>query len=163
MKSQALLTLKTIATHTLSKGKERKKIIKPLSWKSLLLLLASTLLILSCLPPSLVKHQRSAAQTALYLDLAPSLALEPVAKLREAFAEMAIEVEPIGASLLAPPSREEIRQEASRVVQSLRAGSLLVNHVFRCLGANGGVDQPEHKPAELRRDLQGSGAQWGIL
>ena len=131
MKSQALLTLKTIATHTLSKGKERKKIIKPLSWKSLLLLLASTLLILSCLPPSLVKHQRSAAQTALYLDLAPSLALEPVARLREAFAEMAIEVEPIGASLLAPPSREEIRQEASRVVQSLRAGSLLVNNIFQ--------------------------------
>jgi len=72
MKSQTLLTLKTITTHTLAKGKERMKMTKPVSWKSLLLLLASTLLILGCLPPLPAKCQQPADQTALYLDLAPS-------------------------------------------------------------------------------------------
>ncbi|MBC8249504.1 MAG: FG-GAP repeat protein [Anaerolineales bacterium] len=141
MKSQALLTLKTVPTHTLSKGKERrKKITKLPSWKSLLLLLASVLLALSCLPLSPVEHQRSAAQAALYLDLAPSLALEPVTRLREAFAEMAVLVEPVWPSSLSPLSQEEIREEASRVVQSLRAGSLLVSNIFQS-HHNGALEQ----------------------
>lgn len=140
MKSQTLLTLKTIPTHTLSKGKERRKITKPPSWKSLLLLLASALLILGCLPPSPAKCQQPAAQTALYLDLAPSLALEPVNRLREAFTEMAIGVEPIGASSLSLPSPAEVHKEASQVVQSLQAGSLLVSNVFQS-HHNGALEQ----------------------
>ncbi|MFQ5812108.1 MAG: invasin domain 3-containing protein [Anaerolineae bacterium] len=140
MKSQTLLTSKTIPINTLPKGKERRKITKLLSWQLLLLLLASVLLILSCLPPSQVEHQRSAAQTALYLDLAPSLALGPVTKLREAFAEMAIRVEPVWPSSLSPPSREEVREEASRVIQSLQAGPLLVSNIFQS-HHNGALEQ----------------------
>ena len=140
MKSQVLLTSKTVPTHISSQGKEGRKITKLVSWQPLLLLLASALLILSCLPPSQMEHQRSAAQAALHLDLTPSLALEPVTKLREAFAEMAIGVEPIWPSSLSPPSREEIRQEASRVIQSLQAGSLLVSNIFQS-HQNGALEQ----------------------
>ena len=100
-------------------------------WKSLLLLLASALLIVSCMPLPIVEHQRSTAQATLYLDLAPSLVLEPVVKLREAFAEMAIQVEPVWPTSLYPPSREDIRKEASRVIQSLQAGPLLVANIFQ--------------------------------
>jgi len=148
MKSLALLTSKTIPKHTLSKGKERRKITRPLllrlgsvqAWQSLLLLLASALLILSCLPSSQMEHRWSAAQSVLHLDLAPSLALEPVTKLREAFAEMAVLVELDVLSSPLPPLREAIREEAGRVVQSLQAGSLLVSNIFQS-HHNGALEQ----------------------
>lgn len=59
MKNQTLLTLKTVPTHALSKGKERRQTTKLLSWQSLLLLMASALLILGCLPPSQVEAEQS--------------------------------------------------------------------------------------------------------
>ena len=110
------------------------------SWKSLLLLLASALLILSCLVPFQVERQRSAARAALRLDLAPSLALEPVARLQEAFAEMAVLVEPLWSSSHPASSRSISREEAGRVVQSLQAGPLLVSNVFQA-HHNGALEQ----------------------
>ncbi len=108
-----------------------RKTNKLAPWQSLLLLLASALLIVSCMPLSEVEQQRSTTQTALYLDLAPSLVLEPVVKLRDAFAEMAIQVEPVWPSALYPISRQEIREEESRVIQSVQAGTLLVANIFQ--------------------------------
>lgn len=59
MKNQTLLTSNTIPKHTLSKRIEGRKITKLLSWQSLLLLMASALLILGSLPPSQVEAEQS--------------------------------------------------------------------------------------------------------
>lgn len=68
MTSQVLFSSKTIPVRTLER-KERRKANKLPSWRSLLILLASALLILSGLPLSQLRHQALAAPAALYWDL----------------------------------------------------------------------------------------------
>jgi len=68
MTSRVLSASKAIPIHTLE-GKERRKANKLLSWRSLPILLASALLILSGLPLSQLRHPAMAAPIALYWDL----------------------------------------------------------------------------------------------